>query len=220
MNRSLPEIAVQWSMLSTTENEIMSAETPYRLALLTIFGLTMVIVAYHRLQAARSGERISRKDEGVLLAIALRLTGLCLWIAAVAYLVNPAWMQWASLPFPPWLRWLGAVFGVICFMLMCWTLSNLGKNLTDTVVTRANAVLVTTGPYRWVRHPFYVTAALLMLSVTLLTANWFLGLSSLLVLVLLVIRTPKEEQKLIEKFGDEYRRYVASTGRFVPKLGR
>jgi len=37
---------------------------------------------------------------------------------------------------------------------MYWTLSNLGKNLTDTVVTRAGATLVTTGPYRLVRLSF------------------------------------------------------------------
>lgn len=52
-----------------------------------------------------------------------------------------------------------------------------------------------TFPYRWVRHPFYVTAALLMASVTLLTANWLIGLSSLIVLTLLAVRTPKEEER-------------------------
>jgi protein-S-isoprenylcysteine O-methyltransferase Ste14 len=103
---------------------------------------------------------------------------------------------------------------------MYWTLSTLGRNLTDTVVTRATATLVTHGPYRWVRHPFYVTAGLLMLSVTLLTANWMIGVSSLLVMALLAIRTPKEEQMLIERFGDEYRRYMAMTGRFVPRIQR
>jgi protein-S-isoprenylcysteine O-methyltransferase Ste14 len=103
---------------------------------------------------------------------------------------------------------------------MYWTLSNLGKNLTDTVVTRAEATLVTDGPYRWVRHPFYVTAALLMASVTLLTANWLIGLSSIVVLALLAIRTPKEEQMLIERFGQQYRDYMAKTGRFIPRIGR
>lgn len=100
---------------------------------------------------------------------------------------------------------------------MYWTLSSLGKNLTDTVVTRAKATLVTNGPYRWVRHPFYVTAAILMASVTVLTANWFIGISSLAVLALLAVRTPKEEQMLIERFGQDYRDYMAKTGRFVPK---
>ncbi len=98
--------------------------------------------------------------------------------------------------------------------------SSLGKNLTDTVVTRSEATLVTNGPYRWVRHPFYVTAALLMASVTLLSANWLIGLSSFVVMALLIARTPNEERKLIEKFGDEYRKYIATTGRFIPRIGK
>ena len=102
--------------------------------------------------------------------------------------------------------------------LLYWTFSSLGKNLTDTVVTRRDAVLVTHGPYRWVRHPFYVCAALLMASVTILTANWLIGITSLMVLILLAIRTPKEERMLIQRFGDDYRHYIETTGKFVPRL--
>ncbi len=197
----------------------MPPEATYRIALLTIFGLTLVIVGYHRWQAAKSGERISRKDEGLLFAIVLRLVGLCLWVAALAYLINPSWMECASVPLPSWLRWLGAGVGVMGCALTFWTLTNLGKNLTDTVVTRANATLVTTGPYRWVRHPFYVAIVLLITSIAFLAANWFVGLIALLFAPLLFVRTRKEEQKLIEKFGDQYRAYMARTGKFWPKVG-
>ena len=101
---------------------------------------------------------------------------------------------------------------------MYWTLSSLGKNLTDTVVIRANATLVTDGPYRWVRHPFYVTTALVMVSVTLLTANWLIGLGCLVVLSMLAIRTPKEEQALLKRFGQSYLDYMDRTGRFIPRI--
>lgn len=103
---------------------------------------------------------------------------------------------------------------------MYWTLSSLGKNLTDTVVTRAEATLITDGPYRWVRHPFYVTTALLMASVTVLAANWLIGAGSVLVLGLLAVRTPKEERMLIEKFGQQYQDYMKNTGRFIPRFKR
>ena len=103
---------------------------------------------------------------------------------------------------------------------MWWTLRSLGKNLTDTVVTRADATLVTDGPYHLVRHPFYVTVALLMLAMTLLSANGWIGASGLAVMALLVVRTSKEEQMLIARFGDDYRSYMARTGRFLPRIGR
>jgi protein-S-isoprenylcysteine O-methyltransferase Ste14 len=98
---------------------------------------------------------------------------------------------------------------------MYWTLSSLGRNLTDTVVTRKEATLVTHGPYRWVRHPFYVTAALLMSSTTVLSANGLIGGCSVLVLAMLAVRTPKEEQMLVERFGQPYQDYMARTGRFI-----
>ena len=197
----------------------MPAENPFRIALAVVIVLSMSVAAYFRIQAAKSGERISHREEGYLFAAVLRLAGLVLWINTFGYLIFPAYFRWAALPLPIWLRWLGVAGGVGCSALMYWTLSSLGKNLTDTVVTRAKATLVTSGPYRWVRHPFYVTAALLMASVTLLTANWLIGVSSLVILSLLAVRTHKEEQMLMAKFGDDYRRYTAATGRFFPRRG-
>jgi protein-S-isoprenylcysteine O-methyltransferase Ste14 len=196
----------------------MASENPFRIALVGVIVLSMAVTVYHRVRAASSGEKISHKEEGYVFAAVLRLAGLCLWISTFGYLVFPGSITWASLALHPGVRWFGVVVGAGCSVLMYWTLSSLGKNLTDTVVTRAEATLVTHGPYRWVRHPFYVTAALLMGSVTLLTANWLIGASSLLVLGLLAIRTPKEERMLIDRFGQPYRDYMAKTGRFVPRI--
>lgn len=195
-----------------------TSENPLRIALIVVILLTMTVTVYYRRQAASSGERISHRDEGYIFAAVLRLAGLCLWISTFGYLLLPASFRWASMPLHPAVRWFGVVTGIGCSFLMYWTLSSLGKNLTDTVVTRSEATLVTHGPYRWVRHPFYITAALLMASVTLLTANWLIGLSSLVVLGLLAIRTPKEEQMLIARFGQQYTDYMAKTGRFFPLI--
>jgi protein-S-isoprenylcysteine O-methyltransferase Ste14 len=197
----------------------MATENPYRIALLLVMLLTMSITVYFRRKAA-SGETISYRDEGCLFAVILRLAGVCLWIRTFVYLLNPISIHWASMPFPAWVRWSGVISGGFCSWMMYWTLSSLGRNLTDTVMTRINAVLVTQGPYRWVRHPFYVTAALLMASATLISANWAIGASSVLVLALLAIRTPNEEQKLVERFGEDYRQYMRTTGRFFPKVLR
>jgi len=196
----------------------MPSETPFQIALVVLIALGMTVGVYFRVQAASSGERISHREEGYLFATALRLAGALLWISTFGYLIFPVYFHWTAMPLPNWLRWIGVISGALCVVLMYWALSSLGKNLTDTVVTRAAATLVTHGPYRWVRHPFYVTAVLLMASVTLLTANWLIGNFSLLVLALLAIRTPKEEKMLIERFGQQYRDYMAKTGRFIPRV--
>ena len=198
----------------------MHDEIPFRIALAVILLFTASVALHYRLKSAASGERISHRDEGYVFAAGLRLAGLCLWGSTLFYLIVPTWIQWASFPLPDWVRWCGAVTGLISAWLMYWTLSSLGTNLTDTVVVKGDATLVTQGPYRWVRHPYYVTAALIMGSTTLLTANYLIGVSSVLVLGLLAVRTPKEEQRLIDRFGDDYRDYMAQTGRFLPKIGR
>lgn len=198
----------------------MTSELPFRVAVVVIFLMSIVVTLYFRVRAASSGEKISRRDEGLLIAVLLRMSGLGLFASTVMWVISPQTLEWAAIPLAPAVRWFGASVGVASSLLMFWTLSSLGRNLTDTVMTRANATLITTGPYRFVRHPFYVTAALLMTSVTILAANSLIGSFSFVVLLMLVIRTPNEEQKLIEAFGPSYRSYMKATGRFFPRLRR
>jgi protein-S-isoprenylcysteine O-methyltransferase Ste14 len=102
--------------------------------------------------------------------------------------------------------------------LLFWTLHTLGTNLTDTVVTRKAHTLVVNGPYRWARHPFYDTVALLLIAISLVAANWFLLMTGALVVTLLALRVPREEKRLVARFGDDYRGYMARTNRFLPTV--
>ena len=195
----------------------MGQEGTFRWALLVVIAITMTIAGYHRIQARAAGGPVSRREEGLGFLAMRTVFGLSLWVAIVAYLVSPGSMAWSALPAADWLRWSGVGFGLIECGLFYWTLHHLGPNLTDTVVTRAEATLVTSGPYRWVRHPFYVTILLLLISISLITANWFIGLLGSFIFAFFVLRAPLEEQKLAERFGDEYRAYVKRTGRFWPR---
>jgi len=195
----------------------MNDDQLFRLILFAGFVILLPIGIYHRLKS-RTGEKLDRTQEGFFILISLRLCGITGMMGVLIYLINPAWMAWAAMPLPTWLRWTGMGFGVISGLLFIWTLRNLGKNLTDTVVTRQHHTLVTTGPYRWIRHPFYTSAALMIPASFLLSANWFFLAIGIAVFLLLAIRTRKEEANLIARFGDEYRNYMRRTGRFVPRL--
>jgi protein-S-isoprenylcysteine O-methyltransferase Ste14 len=106
----------------------------------------------------------------------------------------------------------------VALWLVFWTLRSLGENLTDTVVTRQHHTLVTAGPYRWVRHPFYLCAALVAVTVSLVSANAFFLVAGGLICFLLALRTRVEEANLLNRFGDDYRTYMDHTGRFFPRL--
>jgi protein-S-isoprenylcysteine O-methyltransferase Ste14 len=199
----------------------MTTESTFRAVAVATLALCVPIGLYFRIKSQATGERLARREEGVVVMVGLRLCGILAWALFAAYLMNPAWVSWSTLALPAWLRWAGAPFALLVVpLLLFWTFHSLGKNLTDTVVTRRQHTLVTHGPYRWVRHPFYVVVFLWGLSLSLLTANWVLAILIVAVVTMLGIRATVEEAKLAERFGDEYRAYARRTGKFFPALGR
>jgi protein-S-isoprenylcysteine O-methyltransferase Ste14 len=175
------------------------------------------IIAFHRIRSQMTGEKLDRRQEGALILLTLRPAGIAHMVGVGIYMVDPSRMAWSSMPLPLWLRWAGVAVGAASGALLTWTLINLGKNLTDTVVTRRAHTLVTVGPYRWVRHPFYDAVALAVLANSLVAANWFLLATGALLMTMMVIRTRREEEHLLARFGDAYRSYVNRTGRFFPR---
>ena len=174
---------------------VVPAVTPddrFRYMLMIGLLLVMIIGVPYRLRA-RTGEKLDRRQEGLFILIALRLVALAGFIALFAYLLNPANLAFSAVLLPDWLRWTGVCVGCMTICLLFWTLRTLGKNLTDTVVTRQHHTLVTTGPYRWVRHPFYVCAALLSLAVSLVSANAFFLVYGGVIFSLLALRIRVEE---------------------------
>ena len=198
--------------------DITNNDHQFRIILLAGFAAVLPFAMYYRIRSQASGEKLDRLQEGLLLLIGIRALGLAHWLGVIAYLINPDNMSWSGVALPLWSRWLGVGLGVPAGLLLLLTFHHLGTNLTDTVVTRKKHTLVTGGPYRWVRHPFYVAAALAILANALTTANWFIFITGGVAFLLLVVRTDKEEAKLIDRFGDDYRQYMQRTGRFIPKL--
>jgi protein-S-isoprenylcysteine O-methyltransferase Ste14 len=196
----------------------MNPDDTFRPILIVGFVTVVLITLHHRLKSWASAEKLDRREEGRFILATLRPVGFSLWVGVVAYMVNPAWMAWSSVPLPGWLRWTGVGVCALAVALLTWTLRDLGTNLTDTVVTRRAHTLVTRGPYRWVRHPFYDSMALLIVAISLIAANWFFMLSGCVVVSLLVLRTRTEEEKLVARFGDAYRTYMQQTGRFLPRI--
>ena len=193
----------------------MTHDQTFRMTLIVVLLAVFPVGIYHRLKS-HTREKLDRRQEGLFILATLRPLGLVLWVSLIAWLIDPGWMAWSSIGLPAWLRWTGVVvLGLGCGLLL-WTLRSLGKNLTDTVVTRQAHTLIVHGPYRFVRHPFYDSAALLVLAASLIAANWFILVAGVVLFSLFVIRTRTEEKNLVARFGDSYRAYMKRTGRFLP----
>ena len=67
-------------------------------------------------------------------------------------------------------------------------------------------------------NPLYTFGFIMIVAICVALANWFILAVALFTWIPLAMRTPLEEAKLIEAFGDEYRDYMARTGAYLPKL--
>ena len=198
----------------------MSTNATFRLITFMLILTALSVSAYYRRKAQVSSEDpIDRRQEGDFIMIALRLSGILLWLSIITYVVYPPAVAWATIQLPDWLRGLGILGGSIGLGLLIWMFSSLGRNITDTVVTRQKHTLVTHGPYRWIRHPLYTFGAFFFLCLSLITSLWIIPTLGIPAFAILIKRTSIEEESLEARFGEEYLQYTQRTGRFLPRLG-
>ena len=152
----------------------MADDQTFRLILALGMAAVLPVGIYHRVRSEASREKLDRRQEGLFILLTLRPIGVAGMCGLLTFLASPARMAWSSVPLPIWLRWAGVGIGIAGGALLIWTFRSLATNITDTVVTRRQHTLVTTGPYQFVRHPFYVASALAFAANALATANWLL----------------------------------------------
>ncbi|HEX3502651.1 MAG TPA: protein-S-isoprenylcysteine O-methyltransferase [Xanthobacteraceae bacterium] len=125
--------------------------------------------------------------------------------------------RFADYPFMPVLTYLGIAVDVACLWLFYRTHHDLGKNWSVSLDLRERHTLVTSGVYAHVRHPMYSAFWLMALAQALLLPNWIAGLSGFVGFGILFFgRVGREEEMMMQGFGEEYRTYMAHTARVVP----
>ena len=136
------------------------------------------------------------------------------------YLFTPL-LNFANYALPVYAPWIGAVALAVALWLFYRSHDDLGQNWSITLELRKGHELVQGGVYRRVRHPMYSAIFLFSISQGLLLQNWFAGWSALVPFsVLYLIRVPREERMMFDKFGATYLEYMERTGRLVPRIGR
>jgi protein-S-isoprenylcysteine O-methyltransferase Ste14 len=96
---------------------------------------------------------------------------------------------------------------------------SLGKNWSISLDIREKHRLISSGPYRLVRHPMYTSFLLMAIGQALLLPNWIVALAGILgVTILVSLRLKKEEAMMLEVFDKEYESYMHRTKRMIPYI--
>jgi len=137
------------------------------------------------------------------------------------YILFPQALAWATSQLSLWSRSVGMLLGLIALLLFIWVHRSHGSNLSVRLQIKESQTLLTDGPYRWIRHPMYTAFYVLHIAVFFLTANWFIGLTWLAGLtIIIILRVKREEAMLLARFGEKYDSYMEGTGRFLPRIKR
>jgi protein-S-isoprenylcysteine O-methyltransferase Ste14 len=105
------------------------------------------------------------------------------------------------------------------FVILALSALALGKSLTAHPMPSKNAVLVTDGLYRFVKHPIYSGLILLSFGLTI-AGGFFPHVIFFAALVLLLNYKASFEEKLLASTYAGYAEYSKKTGRFIPRLKR
>jgi len=201
----------------------MADEITFRIAFFILLGAVLIVRMYFNLRIRQQGERVMPDREAIRReGVGMFATRVVLFFVLIAvlvlYVINHAWMQALDFKIPVGLRWLGFAIGVVSIALLAWTEVELGRQFSPQLQLRQEHQLITTGPYARIRHPHYTSINGFGLALALVTANWFFAAFFILCLFGLWFRVPKEEQMMLDQFGEEYKVYMQRTGKFFPRV--
>jgi protein-S-isoprenylcysteine O-methyltransferase Ste14 len=179
-----------------------------------LFWATLGVCAF----SGRTGRRTpgeTRRDRGT----AMLIIGSIVIAIGLGFVVAGS-AEALAIPVAPWpLLLAGLLVEWMGIGLTRWAQRTLGRFYRPLVTIYEDHEVVTTGPYRYVRHPIYAGAMVVMIGVGVALGNWLsLALCVLLPLAAYVARIRVEERALEEALGDAYRHYEEETARLVPGI--
>lgn len=199
----------------------MADELFYRILFIVLYAFFFSVRGYYRfVKPKRQKPDVvdERKPFGKAEAV-MSFAILGYFASVILYLLNQPWFTWTQIPYyPEFIRWIGVLLAFTSTPLLWWIHKTLDRQYSACLQIKKGHLLITAGPYARVRHPMYTVLNMFSFGVSLLTANFLMISFSILILVQFPFVARKEEQMLLETFGDEYSEYMKKTGRFFPRI--
>lgn len=189
------------------------------IALWTVYG---VFATHYLLQhdPALLAERMKlvplqkeQKSWDQVLMLLFFITGIGLYIVPGFDVVRYGWSE----PLPVWMRSLGILVHVPCFVLLGWTMrENTYLSQVVKIDKEREHHVITTGPYALVRHPMYTVVIILLFALPVALGSRFALILAVFLTLLLIIRTYLEDRTLHAEL-EGYLEYAKQTQyRLIP----
>jgi len=156
----------------------------------------------------------ARTEKALLVAVSIGTV-----LVPILYIATPVF-SFADYPTSSCSVWIGISLWTIALVIFWKSHKDLGREWSVALALKENHRLITTGIYRRIRHPMYLSIWGFVVAQAFLLPNWIAGTSGLVTFAVLYFsRIGAEEHMLRNHFGDAYDLYCNRTGRLLPKVG-
>lgn len=168
--------------------------------------LVFVTMFIPNLFISKEGKKSNKRLEGFITStrtekILAWSTHLVIWPFVIIYSIflplklDTAWL------------YLGLLIFVLGLAIQVMVIISVANTPLDKPATR--------GPYRFSRHPIYLSGFLTLAGIGIASASWIVLICALLWIVFFHIVVPAEERYCLKKYGDTYREYMNRTPRWI-----
>ncbi len=179
--------------------------------IISIIALISILILSQPAMDLKESKANDATDRGTMLLIAI--------VSSIGQIVGI--MDWAYLQSSPikidWISILGLSMMSFGLAFRLWAIKTLKDAFSATVQIKKGQSLITSGPYKWFRHPSYTGAWILMLGDAILLKSW----PSIIIMGVIMLwvynkRIETEEQTLANAFGIDYIKHERNTWKMLP----
>lgn len=187
----------------------------FKIAYFILFILASVVRKIFTSKNKKMNFVVEKKSKGDIILLTFDGIGM---IIPLVYVFS-SWLDFADYSLPVWVGWLGVVLFADAILILYFSHAHLGSNWSPVLGIKKEHTLITSGIYKYIRHPMYAAHILWAIAQILMLHNWIAGYSFIVVMIPhYLLRVGKEEQMMVEQFGERYREYMKSSGRIFPKF--
>lgn len=183
---------------------------PARAIFVAVLAVNVLLLLFVPFELFESGAREVRRQRWPTY-IGLAAVGFSLWFLPYADR-NDVWVWPEDDP----LRYVGLTCVILGVGIRVAATAQLGPLFSTFVAIQKDHHLITTGLYRWVRHPIYTGSLLAVIGIFLVFRSKLVWVAVPLYFVGTLWRIHDEEKLMSEAFGDAYRQYQAHSWRLIP----